>query len=385
MFLSLALIILVGISLFSILDKIKLPGLLAFLLTGIFLGPYVLDLISSDILNISSELRQIALVVILIRAGLSLDINDLKKVGRPALLLSFIPATLEIIIIGLISPLLFDLTYLEGFIMGSVIAAVSPAVIVPRMISLIEKKKDTQKKIPQLILAASSIDDIYVITIFSILIQVYEKSSFAFNDILLLPVSIISGLALGFFTGYILVYLFKKLHFRDTIKVMILFAISFLMIVIEDYLPVSGLLAIIGLGITIFTMYPVLAQRLTSKFSKIWVMAEMMLFVLIGAAVDIDLLSKLGLLSVLLLIISLTIRSLGVQLSIIKSGFNKKEKVFITFSYLPKATVQAAIGAIPLSMGIPGGEIILAVSVLSILITAPIGAILIDQTANKLI
>ena len=385
MFLSLALIILVGISLFSILDKIKLPGLLAFLLTGIFLGPYVLDLISSDILNISSELRQIALVVILIRAGLSLDINDLKKVGRPALLLSFIPATLEIIIIGLISPLLFDLTYLEGFIMGSVIAAVSPAVIVPRMISLIEKKKDTQKKIPQLILAASSIDDIYVITIFSILIQVYEKSSFAFNDIFLLPVSIISGLALGFFTGYILVYLFKKLHFRDTIKVMILFAISFLMIVIEDYLPVSGLLAIIGLGITIFTMYPVLAQRLTSKFSKIWVMAEMMLFVLIGAAVDIDLLSKLGLLSVLLLIISLTIRSLGVQLSIIKSGFNKKEKVFITFSYLPKATVQAAIGAIPLSMGIPGGEIILAVSVLSILITAPIGAILIDQTANKLI
>jgi NhaP-type Na+/H+ or K+/H+ antiporter len=385
MFLSLALIILVGISLFSILDKIKLPGLLAFLLTGIFLGPYVLDLISSDILNISSELRQIALVVILIRAGLSLDINDLKKVGRPALLLSFIPATLEIIIIGLISPLLFDLTYLEGFIMGSVIAAVSPAVIVPRMISLIEKKKGTQKKIPQLILAASSIDDIYVITIFSILIQVYEKSSFALNDILMLPVSIISGLALGFFTGYILVYLFKKLHFRDTIKVMILFAISFLMIVIEDYLPVSGLLAIIGLGITIFTMYPILAHRLTSKFSKIWVMAEMMLFVLIGAAVDIDLLSKLGLLSVLLLIISLTIRSLGVQLSIIKSGFNKKEKVFITFSYLPKATVQAAIGAIPLSMGIPGGEIILAVSVLSILITAPIGAILIDQTANKLI
>jgi NhaP-type Na+/H+ or K+/H+ antiporter len=385
MFLSLALIILVGISLFSILDKIKLPGLLAFLLTGIFLGPYVLDLISSNILNISSELRQIALVVILIRAGLSLDINDLKKVGRPALLLSFIPATLEIIIIGLISPLLFDLTYLEGFIMGSVIAAVSPAVIVPRMISLIEKKKGTQKKIPQLILAASSIDDIYVITIFSILIQVYEKSSFALNDILMLPVSIISGLALGFFTGYILVYLFKKLHFRDTIKVMILFAISFLMIVIEDYLPVSGLLAIIGLGITIFTMYPILAHRLTSKFSKIWVMAEMMLFVLIGAAVDIDLLSKLGLLSVLLLIISLTIRSLGVQLSIIKSGFNKKEKVFITFSYLPKATVQAAIGAIPLSMGIPGGEIILAVSVLSILITAPIGAILIDQTANKLI
>lgn len=385
MFLSIALIILLGISLFSILNKVKLPGLLAFLLTGIFLGPYLLDLISSEILNISSELRQIALVVILIRAGLSLDINDLKKVGRPALLLSFLPATLEIIIIGLISPLLFDLTYLEGFIMGSVIAAVSPAVIVPRMIHLIEKKKDNHKKIPQLILAASSIDDIYVITIFSILIQVYDKSSFALQDLILLPVSIFSGIGLGLAIGYALVYFFKRFHFRDTMKVMILFALSFLLIVLEDYLPVSGLLSIIALGVTMFTLYPVLAERLTSKFSKIWVVAEMMLFVLIGAAVDIHLLTKLGLLSLLLLLISLTIRSLGVQVSILKSGFNKKEKVFITFSYLPKATVQAAIGAIPLSMGMPGGEIILAISVLSILITAPIGAVLIDQTADKLI
>jgi NhaP-type Na+/H+ or K+/H+ antiporter len=385
MFLSIALIILLSISLFSIFNYLKLPGLLAFLITGIILGPYVIDIIDESILKISSELRKMALVVILIRAGLSLDIKDLKKVGRPAIYLSFIPATLEIIIIGLISPLIFDLTYLEAFILGAVISAVSPAVIVPRMINLIERNKGQEKKIPQLILAASSIDDIYVIVIFSILIQFYQTQTFSLNEILFIPLSLIGGIIIGFALGYALVYVFKKVHLRDTLKVLILFAIAFLLIYAEDYLPISGLLAIIMLHITIFSLYPVLAERLTSKFSKIWVVSEMMLFVLIGAAVDITLFGRIGWLTILLLLVSLGIRSMGVQLSILKSKFNIKEKIFINFSYLPKATVQAAIGAIPLSLGMPGGKIILAVSVLSIFMTAPLGAILIDQTANKLI
>lgn len=385
MFLSIALIILLSISLFSIFNYLKLPGLLAFLITGIILGPYVIDIIDESILKISSELRKMALVVILIRAGLSLDIKDLKKVGRPAIYLSFIPATLEIIIIGLISPLIFDLTYLEAFILGAVISAVSPAVIVPRMIGLIERKKGQEKKIPQLILAASSIDDIYVIVVFSILVQFYQRQSFVINELLFVPLSLIGGIIIGFALGYLLVKVFKTIHFRDTLKVLILFALAFLLIYAEDYLPISGLLAIITLHITIFSLYPVLAERLTSKFSKIWVVSEMMLFVLIGAAVDITLFGRIGWLTIILLLVSLGVRSMGVQLSILKSKFNIKEKIFINFSYLPKATVQAAIGGIPYSLGMPGGEIILAISVLSIFMTAPLGAILIDQTANKLI
>lgn len=385
MFLSLGLIILLSISLYAIFTWLKLPGLLAFLITGILLGPYIIDVIDQTILGISAELRKIALVVILIRAGLSLDINDLKKVGRSAILLSFIPATFEIIAIGLLAPLLFDISMLQAFIMGAVIAAVSPAVIVPRMINLIHKKKGTNKQLPQLVLAASSIDDIFVIIVFTILVQVYEAQSFAFTDVLLLPISLLAGIILGFLIGYGLVYLFKHMHFRDTLKVLILFAISFLLIYAEDFLPISGLLAIITLGITIFSFYPILASRLTLKFSKIWVVSEMMLFVLIGAAVDIFLFKTIGWLTLVLLLVSLLARSFGVQLSILKSHFFIKEKIFINFAYLPKATVQAAIGAIPLSLGMAGGELILAVSVLSIFITAPIGAILIDQTANKLI
>ncbi|MDA3931544.1 MAG: cation:proton antiporter [Tenericutes bacterium] len=385
MFLSLALIIVLSISLFAIFDKLNLPGLLAFIITGIILGPFVLDLISEDILNISADLRKIALVVILIRAGLSLDINDLKAVGRPAIMLSFLPAIFEIILIGVLAPLLFNITSIEGFILGSVIAAVSPAVIVPRMIALIEKKLGTEHKIPQLILASSSIDDIFVIVIFTIFLQIYETNSFEVGQLFLLPVSLILGILSGLFIGVLLVYLFKKIHLRDTLKVMILFSISFLFIVLEDYLPISGLLAIITLGITVLALYPVLANRLTSKFSKIWVIAEMMLFVLIGAAVDITLFTTIGLLAIVLVLSGLVFRMFGVIISITRTKFDFKEKTFICFSYIPKATVQAAIGAIPLSLGIPGGELILAISVLSIFLTAPIGAILIDQTAHNLL
>ncbi|MGE4572036.1 MAG: cation:proton antiporter [Candidatus Izemoplasmatales bacterium] len=385
MFLSISLIILISITLFYIFDKLHLPGLLAFLITGIILGPFVFDLISHQILDISSELRKIALVVILIRAGLSLDIKDLKAVGRPAILLSFLPALFEILAIGLLAPLFFNLTSIEAFILGSVIAAVSPAVIVPRMIQLIEKKKGTKEKIPQLILASASVDDIFVIIVFTIFLQVYESNQLEWSQILLLPISLIFGIILGFVIGVFFVFVFKKLHVRDTIKVLILFALSFLMIVLEDYLPISGLLGIITLAITIFSLYPILAHRLTSKFSKIWVVAEMMLFVLIGAAVDINLFLSIGLITLLFLLLSLFVRLLGVFISIIKTNFNSKEKLFIGLSFIPKATVQAAIGAIPLSMGIPGGKIILAISVLSIFLTAPLGAVLIDQTSNILL
>ncbi|QLY39336.1 sodium:proton antiporter [Hujiaoplasma nucleasis] len=385
MFLSISLIILISITLFYIFDKLHLPGLLAFLITGIILGPFVFDLISHQILDISSELRKIALVVILIRAGLSLVIKDLKAVGRPAILLSFLPALFEILAIGLLAPLFFNLTNIEAFILGSVIAAVSPAVIVPRMIQLIEKKKGTKEKIPQLILASASVDDIFVIIVFTIFLQVYESNQLEWSQILLLPISLIFGIILGFVIGVFFVFVFKKLHVRDTIKVLILFALSFLMIVLEDYLPISGLLGIITLAITIFSLYPILAHRLTSKFSKIWVVAEMMLFVLIGAAVDINLFLSIGLITLLFLLLSLFVRLLGVFISIIKTNFNSKEKLFIGLSFIPKATVQAAIGAIPLSMGIPGGKIILAISVLSIFLTAPLGAVLIDQTSNILL
>jgi len=385
MYLSLGLIILVGVSLFIIFDKLNLPGLLAFIITGIILGPFVFDLISDKILFISAELRKIALVVILIRAGLSLDINDLKMVGRPAILLSFLPAVFEILLIGFLSPILFNITSIEGFILGAVIAAVSPAVIVPRMIQLIQKKQGTEHRIPQLVLASSSIDDIFVIIIFSILLQIYDTNQVVMTQLFLLPISLISGIALGFILGYVFVYTFKRIHIRDTLKVLILFSLSFFMIVLEDYLPISGLLAIITLGITIYSYYPTLAKRLTSKFSKIWVIAEMMLFVLIGAAVDITLFKTIGLLSIVLVLSGLVFRLIGVLLSISKNGFNRKEKTFICIAYTPKATVQAAIGAIPLAMGIPGGELILAISVLSIFLTAPIGAILIDQTAKKLL
>ncbi|MCF7923741.1 MAG: cation:proton antiporter [Candidatus Izimaplasma sp.] len=385
MFLSLALIIILSIILFSIFTKLNLPGLLAFIITGIILGPFVLDLMADNILDISSDLRKIALIVILIRAGLSLDLSDLKSVGKPAVLLSFIPATIEIIAIGLISPLLFDITTIEAFILGSVIAAVSPAVIVPRMINLINKKIGTDKKIPQLVLASSSIDDIFVIIIFTILLQVYETNTVELSQVLLLPVSLLLGVVIGIVSGSFFVYLFKKLHFRDTLKVLILFGWSFLLIYMEDIIPFSGLLAIIALAITILELYPVLANRLTSKFSKIWVMAEMMLFVLIGAAVDIFLFEEIGILAFILILIGITFRSVAVTFSLIKTKFSIKEKTFVCFSYLPKATVQAAIGAIPYSMGMPGGKLILAISVLSIFVTAPVGAILIDNTAEKLL
>ena len=389
MLLSLGLIILLSLSLNAVLIKLKIPSLIAYIITGIVLGPYVLDLLDPNILNISADLRKIALIVILLRAGLTLDIKDLKLVGKGAILLSIIPATLEIITIGFLSQFLFKMSLIEGLILGSVVAAVSPAVVVPRMISLIENKKGTDKSIPQMVLAASSIDDIYAIVLFTLFIQIYETNIVDLTSVIMFPISIIFGIIVGILVAFFIVKLFKKYHMRDTIKVLIIFGIAFLFDYLETILkliiPFSSLIAILSLGLTVLKLYPVLADRLVKKFSKIWVFSEMILFVLIGALVNITIISKVGLNFVLIRVLAIIIRFFSVYISTSGINLNFKERLFIFFSYLPKATVQAAIGAIPLTMGIPSGEIILGVSVLAIFITAPIGAILIDQTQNKLL
>ena len=389
MIISLGLIILLGLSLNAIMLKIKIPSLIAYVITGIVLGPYVLDLINPDLLNISQDLRKIALIVILLRAGLTLDIKDLKIVGKGAILLSVLPATIEIISIGFLSMWLLEFTLIEGLILGSIVAAVSPAVVVPRMIDLINKKRGTEKSIPQMVLSGSSIDDIYSIVLFTIFLQIYETNTITAFSILAFPISIILGVLVGIIMGIILVKIFKKLHMRDTVKVLIIFGIAFLFDYVDsslkDIIPFSSLLAVITLGITILQKYPVLSERLTHKFSKIWVFSEMILFVLIGALVNIYIIPTIGINFVILLVLALIVRFLSVYFSTSGINLNFKERLFVYFSYLPKATVQAAIGAIPLSLGMPAGEVILGISVLSIFLTAPIGAILIDNTQKYLL
>ncbi len=386
MLLSLGLIIILSLSLTALSNLLKIPSLIGYIITGIILGPYVLDLVNPAILNISSELRKIALIVILFRAGLTLNIKDLKKVGRGAFLLAFLPATIEIIVIGLLSMIFLGITLIEGLILGSIVAAVSPAVIVPRMIELIRKKLGTKKAIPQMILASSSIDDVYVIVLFTIFIKVYQSNIVDFKSIILFPISLLSGIFIGIFFGFILVKLFKRFHMRDTVKILLLFGFAFIFDYFESIgLPFASLLAIISLGITTLELYPKLAERLTEKFSKIWVIFEIILFVLIGALVNIYVINTIGLKFVLLLIIAIIFRFFAVYLSTSKINLLFKERLFVFFSYLPKATVQAAIGAIPLALGMPAGEMILAISVLSIFITAPFGAVLIDRTQEKLL
>src|SRR6056297_2170359 len=387
MLFSLALIIIVGFTLSGIFNRIRIPGIIAMIITGILLGPYVLDCISQDILNISPDLREIALIVLLLKAGLTLDLKDLKKVGRPALLLSFVPATLEILTIVILAPLLFGIPILEAAILGTVIAAVSPAVIVPRMIFLIQHNYGKEKNIPQMILAAASVDDIYVIILFTAFLGMYQGQGFSILSLISVPISIVLGLLLGLICGLFLIWFFKKIHIRDTIKVMIILSVSFLLVTLEDlltgYIQISGLLAVMSLGITILKFYEILAKRLMSKFSKIWVGAELLLFVLVGAAVNITYFGNTGLSSVFLVISALFFRIIGVSLSLIKTDLNKKEKAFCSVSYIPKATVQAAIGAVPLTMGIPSGNLILTIAVLSVVITAPIGSIGIDRSFKK--
>ena len=402
---SIALILLLGLLFGSIFSKLKLPSLLGMILVGIVLSPYAMNLIDESILNISGDLRQIALVIILTRAGLSLDTSDLKKVGRPAVLMCFVPACVEILGTILLAPMLLGITTLEAAIMGSVIAAVSPAVVVPRMIRLIDEGYGKEHGIPQLILAGASVDDVFVIVIFTALTSLASTtgnlsvdnqsvgnlsvSSLPISSFLQIPVSIILGILTGMLVGIVLIKFFKKFHMRDSVKLLIILSCSFLLIELQNRLegiiPISGLLAIMSLGIVLKQKYEVLAKRLSGKYNKLWVAAEVFLFVLVGATVDLKYAASAGAAAILLVIGALCFRMLGVALSLIKTKLTKKERLFCMVAYTPKATVQAAIGSIPLSLGLPCGQIVLTVAVLAILITAPFGAICIDNLYKKLL
>ena len=369
--------------------QLKLPSLLGMILVGIIMSPYALDLIDESILNISADLRQIALVIILTRAGLSLNLSDLKKVGRPAVLMCFLPACAELAGTVLLAPALLGVSLLDAAIMGSVIAAVSPAVIVPRMIRFIEEGYGTDKSIPQLILAGASVDDVFVIVIFTAFTSLASTGNIKASSFLQIPISIILGILAGMITGTLLVKFFRSFHMRDSIKLLIILSFSFLLIELQNRLegtiPISGLLAIMSLGIIINQKYNVLSHRLSQKYNKLWVAAEIFLFVLVGATVDLKYAISAGISSIVLVLGALLFRMAGVLLSLISTPLNKKEKLFCMIAYTPKATVQAAIGAIPLAMGLPCGQIVLTVAVLSILITAPLGAICIDNLYAKLL
>lgn len=386
---SLALIFLCGLLLGSIFQKIKLPPLLGMIITGIILGPYALNLIDQSVLSISSDLRQIALIIILTRAGLNLDINSLKKVGRPAILMCFLPACFEIIGMVLLAPPLLGISILDALIMGTVVAAVSPAVIVPKMLKLIETGYGKDKSIPQMIMAGASVDDVFVIVLFTSFTGLAQGESFSPISLIQVPISIILGIGLGILIGILLGFFFKKVHMRDSIKVIIILSISFLLVTLENSLkgiiPVSGLIAIMSIGISLQKIRSDASKRISTKFSKLWVAAELMLFVLVGATVDIKYAFSAGIMAILLIFGVLVFRMIGVLICLIKTKLNKKERIFCMIAYCPKATVQAAIGYIPLTMGLSCGNIVLTVAVLSILITAPLGAFFIELLYKRLL
>lgn len=389
MLLSLALVFLCGMALGSIFQKLKLPSLLGMLLTGILLGPSVLNILDSTILSISTDLRQIALIIILTRAGLNLDMKDLKRVGRPAILMCFVPACFEIVGMLIFAPMLLGITRLDAAIMGTVIAAVSPAVIVPKMLKLMDKGYGKSNSIPQMIMAGASVDDVFVIVLFTAFTGLAKGSSITPLSFLAIPTSIILGLSGGIIAGVILTLLFSKKHIRDSQKVLIILSISFLLVTIEHTLTgiigFSGLLAVMALGATLQQRKHEVSKRLSAKFSKLWVCAEVLLFVLVGATVNISYALKAGFTAVILIFCVLIFRMAGVFICLIKTSLNKKERLFSALAYMPKATVQAAIGGLPLAMGLACGDIVLTTAVLSILITAPLGAALIDVTYKRLL
>ena len=386
---SLAISFLLGLLLGSIFNRLKLPSLLGMLLTGIILGPYALNILDGSILSISADLRQLALVIILTRAGLALNMADLKKVGRPAILMCFVPAVFEIIGIILIAPKFLGISILDAAIMGTVVAAVSPAVIVPRMLKLMEEGYGSKNSIPQLIMAGASIDDIFVIALFTSFISLATGDSFTSVTLIQIPISIILGVIVGIASGLGLIILFKRIHMRDSAKTIILLSVSFLLIalekVLEGTIPISGLLAIMSMSATLLQGYSIVAKRLSSKFSKLWVGAEILLFVLVGATVDIKYALSAGSLAILVILGAMLFRMLGVFICLLKTKLPMKERLFCMIAYCPKATVQAAIGSIPLAMGLRCGQIVLTVAVLAILITAPLGALGIDLSYKKLL
>ena len=389
MLLSISLILILGMFMGWICQKIKLPSLLGMLITGIVLGPYVLNLLDDSILGISAELRKIALIIILTRAGLGLDLSGLKKIGRPAVLMCFVPASFELIGMILLAPKLMGLTVLEAAIMGAVLAAVSPAVVVPRMVKLMDEGYGVNEGIPQLILAGASVDDVYVIVLFSTFVGMMQGEGASILKFVNIPISIFLGIAIGLLIGVLLAYFFKKMHIRDTSKVLIILSISFLLVVMEDKLstPItfSALIAIMFIGIGLQKKRETVAKRLSVKYGKLWVAAEVFLFVLVGATVNIEYLGKIGAKAFVVIIGALIFRMFGVFVCLLGTSLKRKERLFTMLAYTPKATVQAAIGGIPLALGFTCGDLVLTVAVLAIVLTAPLGAFAIDLSYKKLL
>ncbi len=387
MLLSIALILLVGLSMSRICKICKLPGLLGMLLTGVLLGPYVLDLLDSSILGISAELRKIALIIILTRAGLGLDLTGLKKLGRPALLMCFLPASFELLGMLLLAPKLLGMSVLEAAVLGAVLAAVSPAVVVPRMVKLTEEGYGVKDGIPQLILAGASVDDVYVIVLFSTFVGMMQGEGASVVRFINIPVSIVLGIVIGFVIGLAFAFFFSKVHIRDTAKVLLILSVSLLLAVAEDALftPItfSALIAIMFIGIGLQKKKKDVAERISVKYGKLWVAAEVFLFVLVGATVNINYLGKVGVKALLLIVGALLFRMLGVYVCLLGTGLRGKEKLFTMLAYTPKATVQAAIGGVPLALGFVCGDAVLTVAVLAIILTAPLGAFAIDMTYKR--
>lgn len=385
---SLAFILLSGIIIQLLCKKLNIPSLIGFILVGILLGPAVLNVLDPTLLNISADIRQIVLIIILTRAGLSLDLKDLKKVGRPAILLSFVPASFEILGVMVFAPLLLGVSLMDAAILGAVLGAVSPAVVVPRMITLIHDKFGTKKGIPQLVLAGSSVDDIYALILFSSFLSLSQSGEFNLINLLSLPLSILSGVLIGFLSGYLLSKFFEKIHLKPLIQVLILLSLSFVLVSIEDSfanLPFSGILAVMSLAIMLYRQIPEQAEKISQLYNTLWIPGEIFLFILVGASVNIQYAFSACFLPILVILFALGIRMIGTWLSLIGTDLDSKEKTFTLIAYLPKATVQAAIGGVPLAMGLPAGELILTMSVLAILITAPLGAFGIDFSYRKLL
>ena len=389
MYFSLAIILLLGLLLGELFKKLRLPSLLGMLLTGILIGPYALDIIDPTVLELSPQLRKIALIIILARAGMSLNISDLKKVGRPAVLMCFVPACFEIIGMVLLAPKLLGVSVADAAIMGAVVGAVSPAVIVPKMLKITEEGYGKDKSIPQLILAGASVDDVFVIVMFYAFLSLSQTGEVSAMSFVSIPASILLGAASGLLFGFACGQVFKRFHIRDTVKIIVLLSISLLFVAFEDAfqnkVPFSALIGVMCIGIAVQKVKPELSPRLSQRYNKLWVAAEIILFVLVGASVDLSYAMRFGLRAILLIFAVLLFRVTGVFICLIKTKLSRMEKLFCMLAYLPKATVQAAIGGIPLNMGLSCGDAVLSVAVLAIIITAPLGAFLIDLTYKKLL
>ena len=386
MLMSLCVIMLSGLLLGWICKKIRFPSLFGMIIAGIIIGPYALNLVDQSVLDVSSDIRRIALIVILIRAGLKLDLSDLKKVGRPAVLMCFVPACFEIVGMVVLAPILLNISFLDAAIMGAVIGAVSPAVIVPRMIKLIDEEYGTDKGIPQMILAGASVDDVFVIVMFTTFTGLAQGGEVSIMRILNIPVSIVTGIIVGLIAGFLFVKWFLKINIRATVKAIIVLSVSFALWAFEDsfkMVPFASLIAIMAIGIGIKKWGSHYAKELSEKYDKMWAVAEIFLFVLVGASVAIDSAVSAGVSAIILVLGVLVFRMVGVFVCILGTKLSMKEKLFCMIAYTPKATVQAAIGGLPLAIGLPCGQIVLTVSVIAILLTAPLGAFGIDLTYQK--